>query len=83
MFCRAKGVGTALRGELEGRVKIPLGVGVMQEEGPLRVDVWKVGRLANWSPADGSDSVVGTEEVGPVTESISISTKPRTERKRR
>ena len=63
-------MGTALLGELEGRVKIPLGVGVRQEEGPLRVDVWKVGRLASWSPVEGSDSVVGTEEVGRDTESL-------------
>ena len=45
IFCNAKGVGTALLGD--GRVKIPLGVGVTQEAGPLRVDVWKVGKLVS------------------------------------
>ena len=45
IFCKAIGVGTALRGKLEGRVKIPLGVGVMQEAGSLRVVVGNVGKL--------------------------------------
>ena len=45
IFCNARGVGIALLGELEGRIKIPLGVGVMQEAGPLRVVVGNVGKL--------------------------------------
>ena len=82
-------MGTALLGELDGRVKIPLGVGVMvgviplgvrvmeeAAEGPLRVDVGKVGRLGTWSPPplpEGSeaDSLVRTdEELGRVIESF-------------